>query len=491
MKISHQQPTHYSKMQSQTNSSFVILLFFVEMWERFSYYGMRALLVLFLISHLGFDDAKAYSVYSLFVATGYAVPVFSGFLADKLMGFKNMVLIGGVVTIIGYIVLSMFNLNDEFVYLGLGLIAIGKGLFKGNITSLLGSCYAEKDHDRDRGFTLFYVGINIGAFMASITCGYTAYLYGWCYGFALAGLGMAIGLTVFVRYQHTLGEHGNSPRPDLMNKRIFGLTPCVLILLTTVFFGYLFSIMLMNSEIYTKILIVIGVIMLCIFSNVVLKLSAAERTNMVALSVMTFFLMCFFSLEMHLGSLINLFTERNVDSEIFGITIPTSVSQGLNPVSVIIFGLAIAHYYKSKRKTNIFKWIIGPLSLVICFMILYLGCLNANIYGKVDYMIAMAIGEICIMPTVQAQATILAPLSIRGFTMGILMLTLAFSNLLGIVLAKFMSVPSIGGVVNIMESLEIYRDGFLYIAVVTLGILAIFLLFLPFLHRVMTHKKHT
>jgi POT family proton-dependent oligopeptide transporter len=118
---------------------FLKLIFFVEMWERFSYYGMRALLVLFLTTHLGFSDAKAYAIYSLFAAIGYTGPVIGGIMADKLMGFRNMVLIGGIVIIIGHICMTFVGLNTFLVYLGLALIAIGTGLFKGNITNLLGS----------------------------------------------------------------------------------------------------------------------------------------------------------------------------------------------------------------------------------------------------------------------------------------------------------------------------------------------------------------
>jgi POT family proton-dependent oligopeptide transporter len=479
---------------SQNMPKFLVLLFFVEMWERFSYYGMRALLVLCLISQLGFEDTKAYAVYSLFCVVGYAGPVISGYLADKLMGLRNMIVIGGVLMTIGNAIMTLVAIDPEMIYLGLGFVAIGTGMFKGNITNLLGACYKDDDHERDKGFTLFYTSINLGSFIASISCGYLAQSYGWHYGFGVAGIGIAIGTITFIRYQYLLGAHGLVARPDLMNTKFFGLKPFTIVVISAIILAFLVSRMLMSSELFANVLGIFGGIVFGLLAYIIVKLPEQEKQGMIALSIMIFFLMCFFALEMQLGSLINVFTDRNVANNIFGIVIPASVSQGLNPLLIIILGTLLGTFMKFNKKYATLQFAIGLGAMVICFLVLYVGCLRADSYGKVSYiylvasMAFMSFGELCLAPLVWAQTTLLSPKRLRGFMMGVCMLSVALSNLLGIALAKFMSVPSIDGVVDPIQSLEVYREGFLHITAFNLGVLAVFLFFFAFLHNVITRK---
>jgi POT family proton-dependent oligopeptide transporter len=473
---------------------FLKLIFFVEMWERFSYYGMRALLVLFLTSHLGFSDAKAYAIYSLFAAIGYTVPVIGGIMADKLMGFRNMILIGGIVIIMGHICMTFVGWNTFLVYLGLALIAIGTGLFKGNITNLLGSCYKDNDPNRERGFTLFYVGINLGSFFASILCAIVASNYGWDYGFGLAGIGMFIGLVVFTKFQHILGSSGTSPKPNLINKKLFfGMNLITITIAVSFGLAFLVSKMLESAEFFANILSIVGLVVFGIFAYIVVKSPSIQRRNLIALAIMVFFLMCFFGLEMQLGSLINLFTARN--NEIFGIIIPPSVSQAINPISIVLIGSLLGTYMTFDRKYSTLMLGLGLVTLVVCFVVLYVGCVNADNNGKVGYLYLvvaiafMSLGELCIAPLVQSQATMLAPANLRGFIMGIVMLSLAFSNLAGVILSKFMSVPSVGGKVDIVESLAIYKSGFLNITFFNLGIVVVFLVCSIFLHRILSRQN--
>jgi POT family proton-dependent oligopeptide transporter len=475
---------------------FLTLIFFVEMWERFSYYGMRALLVLFLTSHLGFTDTKAYAIYSLFAAIGYTGPVIGGFLADKLMGFRNMVLIGGIVMIMGHICMIFAGLDTFLVYLGLALIAVGTGLFKGNITNLLGSCYKDNDSDRERGFTLFYVGVNLGSFLASILCGFVASNYGWDYGFGLAGIGMFIGLVTFAKFQNILGSSGLSPMPELMSKKLFlGMNIFTITIVISLLLALLVSKMLVSAEFFANILSIVGLVVFGIFAYIVMKSPSIQRQNLIALSIMIFFLMCFFGLEMQLGSLINLFTARNVDNEIFGIMLPASVSQAINPISIVLLGSLIGTCIKFNRKYSTMMLGLGLVTLVLCFVVLYIGCVNADSNGKVGYLYLvaavafMSLGEICIAPLVQSQATLLSPKNLRGFIMGIVMLSLAFSNLAGIILARFMSVPSVKGKVDAMESLAIYKEGFLDITFFNAGIVLVFLVCSVFLHKVLSKQN--
>jgi len=476
---------------------FLKMLCFVEMWERFSYYGMRALLVIFLTSHLGFTDEKAFTLYSLFAAVSYTLPMLGGFLADKLMGFRNMVLLGGIVMVAGHACMSLVEFKPGLLYLSLSLIAVGTGMFKGNATNLLGSCYGKDDPERSRGFTLFYVSVNIGSILASISCGYLAYLFGWHYGFGLAGIGMFIGLIAFLKFQSLLGDSGLSPYPELMNKRILGVKIFGVVLIGSFLLSSIVAKMLTHSELFINMLIFVGITVLGIFIYIIFKSSAEQRQKLVALSILVTFFLCFFALEMQLGSLINLFTERNVVDNVFGIIIPASASQAINPLSIVALGFLFGTHMKFKKEYATSMFTFGLLTMAICFFILYIGCLNSNIEGKVGYLCLiiaisfMGLGELCIAPLVQEQTTTLAPKNLRGVIMGIVTLTLAFSNLAGIAISKFMSVPLVDGEINSLESLEIYKEGFLKIGIFNLMLVIVFLPFFNFVHKVITSSSST
>lgn len=481
-----------------TNSrfpQFLKILFFVEMWERFSYYGMRALLVLFLTSHLGFEDTKAYATYSLFAAIGYAGPVLGGYLADKLMGFRNMVLLGGIVMIIGHALMTLVEFQPTILYLGLALIAVGTGMFKGNVTNLLGSCYSAGDPERSRGFTLFYVGVNLGSFSAAVSCGYIAHLYGWHYGFGLAGIGMFIGLISFIKFQHLIGTNGLSPRPDLMSKRIVGLNIFTIVLISYCLLALLVSLVLKNSELFGNVLAIVGGFILCVFIYIIFTLEHIQRKNLIALSILLIFFMFFFALEMQLGSLINLFTKRNVTDEIFGITMPATISQAINPLSIIIIGSMLSFFIKFDKKYTIAIFAFGLFTMALCFFVFYLGCLNASEEGKVSFIYLlvgislMGVGELCVGPLINEQATLLAPKHLQGFIMGIVLLAVAFSNLAGIIISKFMAVPSINGNIDILKSLAIYQEGFLNIGLFNIALVGIFLLFYIFLYKIVVTQQ--
>lgn len=468
---------------------FLIILFFTEMWERFSYYGMRALLVIFLTSHLGYTDPQAYAIYSLFAALCYATPVIGGIIADRLVGFRNMVIIGGIIITLGHIFLAFINFNSQLVYLGLALIAVGSGMFKGNITNLLGVCYhGYSPEERTRGFTLFYVSFNIGSFIASIACGYIARLYGWHYGFGVAGIGMVLGLLVFLRFQYLFGQEGLSPKAELMQQKFLGMNIITILIIANLLAALVVAKMLMFSEFFSNILVIFGIGTLLAFNYILIKLPIEQRRNLIALSIITAFFMLFFALEMQLGSLIALFIERNVNNKILGITVPASVFQAINPLSIILLGIACSKFKIAKKYATV-VFTFGLLTMAICFFLLYIGCLS-SIDGKVEvsYLIIaisfIGLGEVCIGPLVQEQTTQLAPPHLRGIVMGMLMLSLAFSNLVGIVIAKFMSVPSINGEVDCLQSLEIYKAGFLNIAMFNLGFVALFLLFYRFVNRI-------
>jgi POT family proton-dependent oligopeptide transporter len=195
----------------------LFVLFFTEMWERFSYYGMRALLVLFLVASVfdegwGWDRADALTLYAFYTGLVYVTPIFGGLIADKITGYRKAVVIGALLMTLGHASMAMEGITDIFFYLGLVLLIVGNGMFKPNISSMVGKLYKTEDKEKDAGYTIFYMGINAGAFLGILLCGYIGESVGWHYGFGLAGIFMFVGMLQFYFAQEIFGKIGLSPK---------------------------------------------------------------------------------------------------------------------------------------------------------------------------------------------------------------------------------------------------------------------------------------
>ncbi|MEP1856151.1 peptide MFS transporter, partial [Nonlabens ulvanivorans] len=195
----------------------LFVLFFTEMWERFSYYGMRALLVLFLVASVfdegwGWDRADALTLYAFYTGLVYVTPIFGGLIADKITGYRKAVVIGALLMTLGHASMALEGLTGTFFYLGLVLLIIGNGMFKPNISSMVGKLYKTEDKEKDAGYTIFYMGINAGAFLGILLCGYIGESVGWHYGFGLAGIFMFVGMLQFYFAQEIFGKIGLSPK---------------------------------------------------------------------------------------------------------------------------------------------------------------------------------------------------------------------------------------------------------------------------------------
>ena len=231
--------------QMRSHPKGLYILFFAEMWERFSYYGMRALLILYLTKHFLFTDGQAYGIYGAYTTLVYVTPVIGGVLADKYLGQRKAVLFGAVLLVLGHLGMAIegepvkvaSERSDSIMnvfYLSLALIIAGVGFLKANISAIVGALYEKTDERRDGAFTIFYVGINLGAFGGALIAGYLGETYGWKYGFGLAGLGMLLGLIAFAWGKPLLEGAGEPPNPSaLAVKRFMGLSTVWLIYILT------------------------------------------------------------------------------------------------------------------------------------------------------------------------------------------------------------------------------------------------------------------
>ena len=207
----------------------LFILFFAEMWERFSYYGMRALLIFYLTKHWLFSDEKSGVIYGAYTALVFITPVLGGYLADRYLGQRKAVTYGAVLLTFGHFLMGFEGTGGQgsssinVFWLALAFIIVGSGFLKANISVIVGQLYPRTDVRRDGAYTIFYMGINVGAFLGSLACGYLGEVYGWSYGFGAAGVGMLLGLIVFILGKPLLLGRGESPDPARLKQPVLGV----------------------------------------------------------------------------------------------------------------------------------------------------------------------------------------------------------------------------------------------------------------------------
>ncbi len=470
------------------------VLFFAELWERFSYYGMRALLILFMTKQLLMADGDSYVIYGAYTALVYASGVVGGYIADKFLGNRLAIYMGGVLIAMGHFTLAMPI--DQSLFMGLAFIILGTGFFKANISSLLGQFYQKNDPRRDGGFTIFYMGVNIGGFLSPLVCGYVGERFGWHYGFALAGFGMLLGLLVLMRGSDVLKGKGEAPdRKKLMEARFLGLSQFHLILIGTILMVPVCGFLVFNKTVMGHFLQIFGGVTLLALFWLAFKAEPEERKSMFTLAVMLPFYMAFFACFEQAGASMNLFADRNIDRMLFGIEVPTTYFQMLNPLFIILCAPVISAIWiklgqKKKEPLAPLKYVLGLLQVGLGFACLIMGIKAAHegmtsmIWLVLAYFFHST-GELCLSPVGLSMTTKLSPARFTSFMMGVLFLSVAFANYLAQIIAKVFGAPE--GVDTAQDKLAslagfsaIY-EFLVYMPIVSAGIL---LLIYPFIKGV-------
>ncbi len=393
-------------------------LFFTEMWERFSYYGMRAFLILYMVAPvaaggLAFSDARAASIYGTYTGSAWAAAILGGLVADRLLGQYKTVLVGGIIIAAGHFTLA-FKAIGAF-YVGLALIALGTGLLKPNVSTLVGSLYPKDDTRRDAGFSIFYMGINLGAFIGPLIAGYLAQEVNWHVGFACAGVGMTFGLIQYVLGRHRLqaGIDRLGQKPDVATEDTAAARRT---------------------------------------AETTRGFSSDEWKRIGAIVIFFLAAGLFWGAYEQAGSTLNLFADRYTRLEIFGYAFPSSWFQSVQPVFVIIlsplFGwlwMRLGRYEPSVPA----KFALGLLFMGLAFVVLVpAGAMASSAGIRVSPWFLIAsyfiseLGELCISPVGLSAVTKLAPLRIVGLMMGVWFLSNAFGNkLAGWAAGFFSSMP--------------------------------------------------
>jgi proton-dependent oligopeptide transporter, POT family len=477
------------------------LLFFAEMWERFSFYGMKALLIAYMVSQLHFDDPKAYAILGSYAALVYTMPMFGGFMADRFIGYQRSVMFGGIMMTLGHFILAIPN-NWSFFY-GMAFIICGNGFFKPNISSLVGTLYGENDSRRDSGFSIFYMGINIGAAIGGFLCAYVGTEINWHYGFGLAGIFMAIGFIVFVFGKKSLGHRGLPPNAEALKKPVVGFVkPEHIIYGGTLLIVPLVVFLFNQYYLMDYIMFGLGIISFIYVLSVGLKMEKEARLKLFAALTMIIFSIIFWAIyEQNAGSM-NLLAERNSKMILFGIDLPElSVNNFLPPGWVIILTLIIAPFWpwlnkKGKEPSTPMKFALSFIFLGIGFYIFYLGCHVNKSSGIVPLWpfvwgyCFIILGELCLSPIGLSMVTKLSPPKMVSLIMGIWFFASAIGEFLAAKIGSQMSVPKdILAKNDPALSLPYYADVILKIGIASVVIGVLLMFTVPFLKRWMGNVK--
>ena len=423
----------------------LFVCFATEMWERFSYYGMRALLILYLTKHWEFTDATSYLIYGAYTSLVYIMPVFGGMLADQILGSKKAVTYGAILLVFGHLGMTVES-NEQIFYLSLALIVSGVGFLKPNISTMVGALYDEGDPRRDSGFTIFYMGINIGAFTATLLCGYLGEEIGWAYGFGAAGIGMLLGLIIFLWGQKYLEGLAEPPSNKYMTK-INGISyehwayiSGVVMVLVTWF-------LVQNSQLVGQLLGGFGVIFIGAWLlYALLKCAPEERDRLIVVGILILFSLMFWALFEQAGSSLNILTDRGVDRVIFGWEVPASMFQSLNAGFIFTIAPLFALLWIALAKRNMepstpIKFSIGIVLVGLGFLALVYGMnssegLQTGVIWIVLIYLLHTLGELCLSPVGLSSVTKLSPQRIVGFMMGMWFFASAAGNYVASLIAK-------------------------------------------------------
>jgi POT family proton-dependent oligopeptide transporter len=469
------------------------ILFFAEMWERFSFYGMKALLLAYMVTQLKFDEPKGYAILGSYAALVYTMPMFGGLMADRFLGNRKAVMFGGILMSIGHLVLAVPQ-GWSFFY-GMAFIICGNGFFKPNISSLVGTLYADNDPKKDSGFSLFYMGINIGAALGGLLCGYVGQRINWHYGFGLAGIFMIVGLVVFSIGSKSLGHRGLPPDHDALKKPLFaGITTENAIYLATLCLVPVVVILFNQYEIMDFIMFGLGAIAIVYILFIAFRLEKADRHKLFSALIMVIFSTLFWAFyEQNSGSL-NLFAMRNVDMRVAGADLPAlSVNNFLPPAWVILLSFFFAWLWpalnKRKREPSTpLKFAFSFILMGIGFYVFYAACTLHQNTGLISlfsfaagYFFIIS-GELCISPIGLSMITKLSPKKMVALMMGIWFFASATGEFLAGKIGSLMSVPE-AVVNNPVLSLPYYATILNKIGMYSIGIGILLICFVPLIRK--------
>lgn len=495
----------------------LMVCFATELWERFSFYGMKFLLLLYLTKYHLFTDANGLEVLGGYAALVYAMPVIGGLLADRYLGMRKAVVFGGILLVLGHLGMAIEGeqarhdgtrvLRDEsalqWFYFSLALIVIGVGFLKPNISTIVGRLYTQDDPRRDAGFTIFYMGINIGAFAATLLCGYLGETFGWRYGFGAAGLGMLVGLATFLGGQKHLRGLAEPHDPEALRQR----SPLGLSRELTIYLGGLLAVVVawqmlqFHGAVGTALNVLSVAVLIGLAWFITTRCNATERSRMIVLIVLTMSTVVFWALFEQAAASMTLFADRVTDRKLLGLELSASQFGSLNAMFIFLFAPLFAWLWTSLAKRGLepstpVKFALGIAQAGLGFGFLVIGASSPGESGLVAaYWLVLAYllhttGELCLSPVGLSAVTKLAVPSVVGVMMGSWFLATAYSEFVAVQLAKLAAIETVdGAVADIGAALASYSELFESLLYLGVGVAVVLLLLSPLLKKMM-HGIH-
>ena len=432
----------------------LFMLFFAEMWERFSYYGMRAILIFYLTKHFLFAEEPAYGIYGAYTSLVYITPVIGGYLADRFLGARKAVLFGGIFIAVGHLLIAVFEgpagtqgLYLDSFYFALACIVVGTGFLKANISVLVGQLYRREDVRRDPAFSIFYMGINLGAWIGPIIVGYLGERVGWGWGFGAAGIGMLAGLVVFVLFRRELYSAGAPPEPDRLRAPLFaGVSREWLIYLGAVGGVVLSWLLIRDVNLVGGILSVFAVlVVLYILYRALFTLPAVERDRLFAALYLIILCPLFWALFEQAGSSLNVFTDQRVERHLFGWDVPASWFQAVNSIWIISLAPVFAGLWTWLGKRGLepsapLKFALGLIQVGLGFLVLVAGAGRDGALTPMVFIILIYLlhstAELCFSPVGLSNMTKLSVPGMTGLMMGTWFLATAAGNFMAAKIAQ-------------------------------------------------------
>ncbi len=446
------------------------ILFFTEMWDRLGYYGIQSILVLYLVKKMFLNDDQAYTYFGIFTTLAFTMPVLGGYIADRYIGHLRAIYNGIMLIIIGNSILFLFQIselkNQLFIFVGLSLITLGIGLFKSNNVGLLSTLYQANDNRKDTGFTIFYMGMNLGGILGPIVFGLLAIRYGFSFGFLLSIIGFLLS---FMLYKITRKKYlAQAVKIKLSNSIIFllWLGIAALLLMQVVLYHF--------PDIFNWMLGIFVLIIFVFIASIAKHQERQHQKHIIYILILYLFSMCYFAASMQVGSSLTLFINRYVNRDILGYHIPTAAFSALEPIFIIMLAPFFAFLWgiwekKHKSPTMIFRVIAGLFFAGISFVIFsaatfqnqHISSFGLIVLGNIP----LSAGELLIGPAMMLIPTKLLPENLHATFIGIYFLFTAFAAYIASLLAKLSATPIIAS--KVLHEIDVYRFAFNRIALLT------------------------
>jgi POT family proton-dependent oligopeptide transporter len=465
------------------------LLFFTELWERFGFYMVQTILILYITTGLKYPDGQAYLIYGAFSSMLYLTPVIGGYLADKYLGFRQSIVLGAVLFFVGYSIMAIPH--PQALFLGLSIVTVGNGFFKPNVSSIVGDLYGPNDPRRDGGFTIFYMGINMGSLLPPLFAGALVAAYNWGSGFIVAAVGMLVSMATFIAGRHQLKNLGKMPATSPLAQGKKGRFYSFLGLGVILVIAFLHFLLQFPKEtdliLVVASLAIVGTVLFFLY-----KENKEQQRKLWACLILILISIGFWALYNQTFTSLMLFADRNMSKNFLGFTIDAEFTQFFNPFFIIVLSPVLSWLWirldeKKLNPSTPLKFSFGVLFMALGFLFLWMGTHffsgsspDSSPWWLVFSYLLQTVGELLLSPIGLAMITRLSPHHLVGMMMGVWFLTQSAAFAIGGGLATLSNVPQ--DVVG-HASLEIYSHAFLIYGLISL-ILAIFSLALvPYLKR--------